>query len=138
MVEVVQGCCQEPFSHGDRMHRRSVLSAALAIVVAGCGADHIVSVSSGLVSQRVNARTGDLIDIRLWGGALGTYASPPAISTPAVEFVDVSIETGSGGTINPGGPTQRFRFRAITAGLAVVTFTPLQSAPVVADTIIVQ
>ena len=74
------------------------------------------------------------MDIRLWGGALGTYASPPTISAPAVIFVDVSID----GPPNPGGPTQRFRFRAASRGTAVVTFSPLQNAPVVIDTVTVQ
>jgi hypothetical protein len=51
-----------------------------------------------------------------------------------VVFVDVSIE----GPPNPGGPTQRFRFRAASRGIAVVTFSPLQGAPVVTDTVVVQ
>ena len=124
---------------GIRTRGQSLLGALLVLFGSGCGADHIVSVSGGLISQRIDARRGDLVDIRLWGGALGTYASPPAISGSAVEFVDVSIETGSGGTVNPGGPTQRFRFRALAPGSAVVTFSPLvQGSPIVSDTIVVE
>ena len=118
---------------------RRIVSMALGMCAATGCADHIVAVEGNLVSQRINARRGDLVDIRLWGGGLGTWASPPAISSSAVEFVDVSIETGSGGFVNPGGPTQRFRFRAVVAGAAIVTFTPLQQgSPTVSDTIVVQ
>jgi hypothetical protein len=87
----------------------------------------------------IDARPGDLIDIRLWGGALGTYASLPSVSTAAVEFLDLSIDIGSGGFVSPGGPTQQFRFRALSPGAAVVTFAPLQQgSPVVSDTIVVK
>jgi hypothetical protein len=112
--------------------------AVLPLLIAACNADHIVSVDAGLGSHLVAARVGDLIDVRLWGGALGNYTSPPDISTAAVEFVDISIETSSGRTVNPGGPTQRFRFRAVSRGSAIVTFAPMQSAPVVVDTVVVQ
>jgi len=99
-----------------------------------CSADHIVSLGTGVDSHRVTAGIGDRVDVRLWGGAMGTYASPPAISGTGVTFVDVSVD----GPPNPGGATQRFRFLAVMRGLAVVTFTPLQSAPVVVDTIVVE
>jgi hypothetical protein len=77
---------------------------------------------------------GDLVDVRLWGGAAGIYVSPPAISGAAVTFIDVSID----GPPNPGGPTQRFRFRATSRGTAIVTFLPQQVAPVIVDTIVVR
>jgi len=115
------------------LYPRAALSL-LAIIGAACGADHIVGVDAGTGSHRVTVALGNLVDIRLWGGALGTYASPPTISAPAVIFVDVSID----GPPNPGGPTQRFRFRAASRGTAVVTFSPLQNAPVVIDTVTVQ
>jgi len=121
------------------MHKQSFLCLVVAIVGVGCASDHIISAGGDLVSRRIDAHHGDLIDIRLWGGALATSASPPAVSTAAVEFVDVSVETGSGGIVSPGGPTQRFRFRALSPGSAVVTFSPLQpGSPVVSDTIVVQ
>jgi hypothetical protein len=119
--------------HFGALQPRVALSL-LVVLGAACGADRIVAVDAGTGSHRVTVAIGDLVDIRLWGGALGTYASPPTISAPAVEFVDVSIE----GAPNPGGPTQRFRFRAASRGTAVVTFSPLQSAPLVTDTVVVQ
>lgn len=107
--------------------------AALVLLVAAC-ADHIVSVDGATRSQRVTAGVGDLVDIPLWAGALGTYADAPTVSGSAVEFVHVTIDSPP----NPGGPTQRFRFRALSRGTALVTFTPLQSAPVIVDTIVVR
>jgi hypothetical protein len=121
------------------MDPRSLFLACVALATASCRADHIVSVDGGLVSRRIDARRGDIVAIHLWGGALGTYASPPAVSGPAVQFLDVSVESGSGGFVNPGGPTQRFRFRASAAGISVVTFSPTEhGSPLVSDTIVVQ
>ena len=110
----------------------------LALAASACGSDHIVSVDVGAGSHRVTARMGDLVDIRLFAGALGIYASPPAISAPVVVFVGVSLDSESTGIISPGGPTQRFRFRAESRGTAIVTFSPEQNAPIVKDTIVVQ
>lgn len=107
-----------------------------ALVATACSADHLVSVEGG--SQRVSVAVGGLVDISLWDDGVGMYASPPDISAPVVEFVDVSIDVGSNGIITPGGPSQRFRFRAVSRGTAIVTFSPLQNAPVVSDTIVVQ
>ena len=110
----------------------------VALIGVACGADRIVSIDVGTGSHRVTAGIGDLVDIRLWGGAVGLYSSPPTISTPSVVFVDVSVQSSANGATNPGGPTQHFRFRAESRGVAVVTFTPLQEAPVISDTIVVQ
>ena len=121
------------------MPKQSFVRCLAAILAVGCASDPIVSVGGDVVSRRIDARRGELIDIRLWGGALGTFASPPAVSTPAVEFVDVSVEIGSSGIVRPGGPTQRFRFRALSSGSAIVIFSPLQQgSPIVSDTIVVQ
>jgi hypothetical protein len=81
-----------------------------------------------------SSAVGDLVDIRLWAGALGTYGNQPTISTPALSFVGVSIDDGPP---TPGGPSQRFRFRAVSRGTALIMFTPVSYAPVVVDTVIV-
>jgi hypothetical protein len=109
---------------------RGVSSLAVLVGIA-CSADHIVSIGTGVETHRVTTGIGGLVDVGLWDGAMGGYASPPAISGSAVTFVDVT----SDGPPNPGGPTQHFRFRAIARGSAIVTFTPLSVAPVVVDTI---
>src|SRR5215831_1066946 len=51
-----------------------------------CNADHIVSIDAGTGSRRVTAGVGDVVDIRLWAGALGMYGNQPTISTPALSF----------------------------------------------------
>ena len=114
-----------------------LLSLALPLGLA-CGGDRIVSVDAGSASKRIEAHVGDRVDIHLWAGAGGLYESSPTISTSAVQFIDESIEIGTGGFVSPGGPGQLFRFRAISRGTALVTFSPVQDAPVVVDTINVQ
>ena len=64
------------------MRNSFIVRAVAAILVAACGADRIVSLNGGLASRRVDARRGDLVDIYLWGGALGTYQSPPPSRLP--------------------------------------------------------
>jgi len=113
--------------------RTALALVGVALFGVAC-ADRIVSVDAGTGSHAITAGVGDLVDIRLWGGGSGTYVSPPAISGGAVVFIDVFVD----GPPVPGGPTQRFRFRAASRGRAVVTFSPQQSAPVVVDTIVVQ
>jgi hypothetical protein len=108
----------------------------LALVCAACDSDGIVEAGGG--SRRIDARVGDTIDVLLFAGALGLYASPPTISTADVMFVDMTLDAGAGGFVSPGGPTQRFRFRAASHGTAIVTFSPIQNAPVVVDTIVVR
>ena len=113
--------------------RRGVVSLAVLGAFA-CSADHIVSIGTGVDTHRVTTVVGGLVEVRLWGGAMGEYATPPAVSGAAVTFLDVSTD----GPPNPGGPTQRYRFRAVAHGSAIVTFTPLEIAPVVVDTIVVE
>lgn len=116
---------------------RGVMSLLIALS-SGCSPDRIVSIDVGSASKRVEAHVGDRIDIHLWAGAGGLYADTPTVSTPAIEFIDSSIESGNSGFVSPGGPGQLFRFRALSQGVALVTFTPLQQAPVVVDTLVVR
>ena len=81
--------------------RRGLLGVALLAGLA-CSADHIVSIGTGVDTHHVTTGIGSLVDVGLWDGAMGEYASPPTISGPAV------------------------------------TFTPLDIAPVVVDTIVVE
>ena len=118
--------------------RSSVLRLAAVglAMLAGisCSADHLVSIGTGVDNHRVTTGVGGQVEVSLWGGGMGEYASPPTISGPAVTFLYVTDE----GPINPGGPTQRFRFRAVVRGTAIVTFTPQSIGPAVVDTIVVE
>jgi hypothetical protein len=105
-----------------------------ALVLAACLADHIVSLELGEQNRRVEASVGDRIEITLRTIGPGEYANPPAISAPAVVFVDVAFV----GPSVPGGPTQRFRFRAASRGMAVITFTNTGVGPTVTDTVVIR
>jgi len=112
--------------------RIAVMVFAAAALVA-C-ADRITSVDGRAVDHAISLRPGQTLDILLWAGALGTYADTPSVAGAKLAFLGVSID----GPPNPGGPTQRYRFLGLSEGTAIVTFTPLGTAPVVTDTIIVR
>src|SRR5918912_123764 len=96
-----------------------------------CGARSIVSLDVGERNTRLTAHMGDRIDITLQTVGPGEYATPPAISSPAVAFVNVDYC----GAPVPAGPTQCFHFRASSRGNAIVSFTHTGSNPTVQDTI---
>jgi len=75
---------------------------------------------------------GQELDITLQTIGPGRYDSLPAISSPAIRFLDMSFV----GPAVPAGPTQLFRFKAEARGQAVVSF--YQSTvgyPIVIDTV---
>jgi hypothetical protein len=69
-------------------------------------------------NQTVFVRTGDELQITLGTMGPGQYASPPTVSSPAVGFLDASFV----GPYVPAGPTQRFRFKAVATGKAIIVF----------------
>ena len=114
---------------------RCLLAAPLLalILATACHADDIASIGPG---EHLEFSVGDRFDVLLRAAALGSYKAPPAISTPAVEFLEATVVNES--PVPPGGPLQRFRFRATAPGTAVLTFTPVQVGPVASDTIVVR
>ncbi|AHG92884.1 hypothetical protein J421_5349 (plasmid) [Gemmatirosa kalamazoonensis] len=95
-------------------------------IVGGC--DDPVSVSGE--NRRVSAGVGTEVVITLGTVRPGEFASPPEISSPSLEFVEMSYV----GAL-PGGPTQRFRLRTVARGRAVVTFRHTFASRVVSDTV---
>jgi hypothetical protein len=91
--------------------------ALSALVLCACSAD-IVSVPPDGRSQAITAAPGQGIDITLSNVGPAIYASPPMISSAAVTYLSVDVAP----PYNPGGPTQRFRFRAVSSGQAVIRF----------------
>lgn len=75
-------------------------------------------------NQLLEVAVGDRFDVLLRAISLGSYQSPPSISSPSVQFLEVTVVQEA--PIPPGGPLQRFRFRATAPGTAVLTFTPTQ------------
>jgi hypothetical protein len=107
-----------------------------AITIAGCkAAEHILGVNAGTGNQSIKETVGDLIDIRLYGGALGVFEAKPAISSNAVSFVEVVRD----GVPTASEPVQkyRFRFRADAPGVAVLFWAVPQGAPTAVDTVLV-
>jgi hypothetical protein len=113
------------------------LVLAVAVVAAGlsdgCGADRIVAFPAA--THRADVGVGELVEITLRAASFGSYVTPPVISAPVIVFLEVTDPDKSP---VPGGPAQRFRFRAVAAGTAVVTFTTTQPGPTVVDTIVVR
>lgn len=106
----------------------------LAVVLAtACRADNIVAIGSG---QHLQVAVGERFDVLLRAAALGSYQAPPTISAPVIEFLEETLVDESPIT-PPGGPLQRFRFRATATGTAIITFTPTQIGPAASDTVVV-
>jgi len=110
---------------------RRIVFGSLAIIAGmACSGDSIVSLDASEKNRHVSAQVGERIDITLQTVGPGEYASPPALSSPSVLFVDVAFC----GTL-PAGVTQCFHFRAASPGQAVLTFTHTGSNLTVQDTV---
>lgn len=114
--------------------RSRVILSLLGLAAAGgiaCRADSIVSLSAGERNRHITASVGERIDVTLQTVGGGEYASPPAVSSPAVAFLDA----GYCGNPVPAGPTQCFHFRAVASGRALLTFTHTENNAPVKDTV---
>lgn len=99
-----------------------------------CGGDRIVSPPADSASRTIRMAVGQELRITLGNVGPASYESPPRISSSALVFLAESVIP----PFNPGGPTQQFRFKALTAGQAIVHFRRLLGdsvVSVVADTI---
>jgi hypothetical protein len=103
----------------------------IAFLVA-CGGDNPVAISiTGSTNRTFSVPAGSQFTVTLQTIGPGEYSSPPVVSSSVVRFRDVSDVS----PFVPAGPTQRFRFLAMGAGDAVVTFTHTESNRVVEDTV---
>ena len=107
--------------------RHVALALALAL---GCGSDDLVT-ANGAPDRSLSLAPGQQLELTLQSIGPGGYISPPAISSPAVQFIDVVVVTPA----VPAGVTQRFRFRAVAPGQAVVTLQHTGQSAAVEDTI---
>jgi hypothetical protein len=96
------------------------LSACGANATVGVPADSrtVVSVPADGRSRTADATVGQDIDVTLQNVGPAVYESPPTISSGAVAYLGVDVVP----PYLPAGPTQRFRFRAASAGQAIITF----------------
>jgi len=111
------------------------LRVALLVAIIGCGGDDPVFVQEidGSPSA-ITATVGRELDITLGTVGPGAYDSIPAISFPALRFLDAAIVP----PYVPAGPRQRFRFMPVTRGTAVLTFTHSGSTPTVTISVTVE
>ena len=108
--------------------RRKCLVAFSALLTLACGTDSIVSVPADRASRTIAAAVGEELRITLGNVGPAEYESPPQISSPVLMFLGVDVIP----PFNPGGPTQQFRFEAVSAGQAIVHFRRLLVDSVVA------
>jgi hypothetical protein len=94
-----------------------ILSLLGAIAAVAACSDDVVG-SNGIPSRSMSLKVGETLELTLQSIGPGEYASPPAISSASLRFLDVSLVTPA----VPAGVTQKFRFRAQAAGRAVITF----------------
>ena len=99
---------------------------ALAICLA-CETDHIVSVPWEGIGRTIAVSVGQELRITLGNVGPAQYESPPQISSAVIRFVDVQVVP----PFTPAGPTQQFRFLAVSPGQAVIRFRRLLGDTVV-------
>jgi len=104
--------------------RRTLCAVAIigTLGVTSCGSPSSPSAKVWRLDTTENGRllsvgVGDEIDVTLQTIGPGQYDERPAISSPAVMFVKVSLSTQP----NPGGPRQFFQFTAAAAGQAAIS-----------------
>jgi hypothetical protein len=97
-------------------------TAALLFTTVSCGGKNPFSVAmidiKGSNSQSFTVPAGSEFAVTLQTIGPGEFASPPTVSSGAVQFLDVSIV----GPNAPAGPKQQFRFNATTGGNAIIVF----------------
>lgn len=111
-------------------HVRATALVLAVLVLPACHADRVVAVN-GRTSRTLSTSVGAEVDITLGTVGPGEYASPPSVSSPSVRFVGVSYVSPA----VPAGPTQLFRFEAVSKGRAIILFRHTNDDPVVQDTI---
>jgi hypothetical protein len=105
-------------------------------LVLGC-TDRIVSPPDDGASRAIHMAVGQELRITLGNVGPAVYESPPQISSPALTFLDVAVIP----PFTPAGPTQQFRFKAVSAGTPIVHFRRLLGDSVVRtvdDTILIR
>jgi hypothetical protein len=114
---------------------RYLASIIVIAFVAACGSDNPVGISiTGSTSRTFTVPAGFQFSVTLQTIGPGEYSSPPAVSSSAVQFRDMSQVI----PVVPAGPTQRFRFLATGPGSAIVRFTHTDRNPIVEDTVLVR
>jgi hypothetical protein len=96
------------------MNRFAAIVFASASLIAGCSPSPL-EVDGGHSGQAVTAVVGQEIRVTLGTIGPGNYGDPQ-ISSSAVRFLNMTYPKEQ----NPGGPTQVYRFEAMSAGRAQI------------------
>jgi hypothetical protein len=67
---------------------------------------------------------GQQIDIHMQTVGPGEFGSPPTLGGSTIAFLGVGP-----GPIDPGGITQVFHFKGVTAGTTIITFQSIDNTP---------
>jgi hypothetical protein len=108
---------------------RKAVATIVALLLAACGPEPLAQ--SGVPSKTLSVVVGQKLDLKLQTIGPGEYASPPAISSPAIRFLGVAYVS----PFVPAGPTQRFSFQAVAPGVAIIVFHHTDQNPTVEDTV---
>jgi hypothetical protein len=114
---------------------KSGLKRALGVAAVGflaCGEGPLEV--NGSPSQSFSVKSGRELEVTLQTIGPGEYVSPPTVSSAAVRFVDVQQVSPP----VPAGATQRFRFLAVSQGVAIIVFQHTAQGPTVEDAVEVQ
>lgn len=110
------------------MRGYSVVGAVTAALLVGACSDPVSITDT--CSQSFSVRRGTDFDVTLQTIGPGEFASPPTVSSSVVRFLDVTNPQAV-----PAGPTQRFRFRAVERGRAIITFRHTWRTEIIEDTV---
>jgi len=113
-----------------KLQRAVLVLASLAPVACG-GGDPVSVAVSGRTSRTFSVPVRTEFSVTLQTIGPGEYASPPAISSTAVQYLGVAEV----GPFVPAGPTQRFRFQAKARGQAILVFHHTDRNAAVEDTV---
>jgi hypothetical protein len=99
----------------------------MVALVLACNADRIILVPPDSQSRTVLVAVGQEFRVTLGNVGPAQYESPPQISSAAVMFLGVDVIP----PFTPAGPTQQFRFKAISPGQSIIHFRRLLGESVV-------
>lgn len=106
--------------------------AVTALLLVGCSRDPMSVAVTDTRSQTARVPAGAAFTVTLGTVGPGNYSAPPAISAPAVVAY---VTVNDVGPNEPAGERQRFQFRALTRGDAIVVFHHTARAPTIEDTV---
>ena len=107
---------------------RIARATLVAILLAGCAGSPVEI--HGSQGQALSLAVGQDLAVTLGNVGPGEYGAP-SMSSGVLHYLGVSIV----GPNLPSGPTQQFRFRAVAAGRAILSFKSSGSGPLVVDTV---